>query len=367
MMLSLIALCFATVYFFFIFILRLGLSRLNPCIESKLFRTSIIVAMKNEMRNVRLCMEALSHQDYPKDRLEIVIVDDGSTDGTSEILAEYQEKFPHIKILRNDSTPIGVSSKKLALSKAIAKGTGEILLFTDADCVPPPYWVHSMIACFEPGVGFVVGFSPLIDPTDSVFGKLLLLDSVASGIVAAGCIGLKGAATCTGRNLAYRREIFDQVNGFDKIMYSVSGDDDLFVQLVRKETNWKIKFSTDNESIVPSYQTINFKEFFTQKRRHLSAGKYYNFKLQIAYFLFHSANLFIFTFFLLSTIWRQYFLLALLLLLAKFLFDRLLFVTASKIFNVHLDKKYFVLWVFFFVAYHIIISPLSWIGKIKWK
>lgn len=367
MLVSIIALCLAVVYFCFILLLRLGFSHINQCAETKLFRISIIVAMKNERRYVRSCLEALINQTYPKDRLEIIIVDDGSTDETLNILSEYQNKYSFLKINRNESTPAGLSGKKYALKKAIANSTGEILLFTDADCVPPPDWAYAMLSCFASEVGLVAGFSPLIDPTNSIIGKLLLLDSLVNGSVAAGSIGLGGAATCTGRNLAYRRVVYDQVNGFNKIMHSVSGDDDLFLQLVHKETDWKIRFSNEKDAIVPSYQSKTIKEFFTQKKRHLSAGKYYNLKLQIAYFLFHTSNLFLFAFFLISIILGQNILLAALLLFNKFLIDWLIFLAAGKTFKIRPDMKYFLLWEIFFVLYHLIISPASWFGKIRWK
>jgi cellulose synthase/poly-beta-1,6-N-acetylglucosamine synthase-like glycosyltransferase len=299
--------------------------------------------------------------------MEIIIVDDGSTDETPDILAEYQIKYSFLNVIRNQSTSKGVSSKKVALSKAIEISAGEILLFTDADCVPPPDWAYAMTACFSPGIGLVAGFSPLIDPTDSLIGKLLLLDSLVNGAVAAGSIGLGGAVTCTGRNLTYRREVYNQVNGFVEIRHSISGDDDLFLQLVHKKTNWEIRFTKDQDAIVPSYQTKTFTEIFRQKKRHLSAGRYYNFKLQVVYFLFHLSNLFLCLFFLISIISEQNIFLATLLLLAKFLTDFLFISTAGKNFNFRPNMKYFFLWEIFFVIYNMIIAPLSWFGEIRWK
>lgn len=367
MILLLIVLCFAAIYFGIIFTLRIGLNKIDYGAESKLYRISIIVAMKNEMNHAGSCIEALINQTYPRDRLEIIIVDDGSTDQTPNILVEYQRKYSFLKVIHNESTPSGLSEKKIVLNKAIENSTGEILLFTDADCVPPTNWSYAIVACFSPEVGLVAGFSPLIDPTDSTMGKLLLLDSLVNGAVAAGSIGLGGAVTCTGRNIAYRREAYDQVNGFDRIMQSISGDDDLFVQLVHKETSWKIVFTSDKDSIVPSYQTKTLKEFFTQKRRHLSAGKYYNFKLQVGYFLFHLSNLFLFIFLIGSIILDQNIFLAILLFSAKLLMDWLFIMATAKTFSIRPDIKYFLLWELFFLAYHLIISPVSWMGNIKWK
>jgi len=367
MMLSLIALCFAAVYLGFVLALRIGLSRLDHRVASQSYRISIIVAMKNEKDNAQACLEALIKQKYPEDFLEIIIVDDGSTDETPGILAEYRKKYSFIKIIRNEASPPGLSSKKYALSKGISNSSGEILLFTDADCIPPPGWAYAMISGFSRDVGLVTGFSPLIDPTGSLLGKLLNLDSLVNVAVAAGSTGLGGAVTSTGRNMAFRREVYDQVNGFDKIMQSVSGDDDLFLQLVHQETSWKIKFAKDKDAVVPSFQTKTLKQFFTQKRRHLSAGKYYHFKLKVAYFWFHLSNLFFFIFLAGSIILLQNIFLAILLFSVKLLVDWLFITTVSKTFGIHSAMKYFLTWELFFLCYHVIISPVSWIGTIKWK
>ncbi len=367
MILILIALFLTVLYFSLILTLRIGLSKLDDGAERTLVPISIIIAMKNEMHNVRSCLDALINQTYPKNLLEIIIADDGSTDETPVILAEYQKKYSFLKVIPIASNSQRRGSKKYALSQAINQSNAEILLFTDADCIPPPDWVYAMTSYFSSDVGLVAGFSPLFDPTKSVFGKLLFFDSLMNGAVAAGSIGWSGAVTCTGRNMAYRREVYDQVNGFTEIMPSISGDDDLFLQLVHKKTDWKIRFANDQDAIVPSYQSKSLSEFFRQKRRHLSAGKFYNIKWQIAYLLFHLSFLFLYLFFLFSIITGQNIFLATLLLLAKFLSDALLIIAASKNFNVRPQMKYFFWWEIFFVLYHLIIAPFSWLGKIPWK
>ncbi len=367
MTLALIALFSAAAYCAFLVALRIGLTNLEAGRERNIATISIIVAMRNEGNNGRSCLEALIRQNYPRDKMEIVIVDDGSTDETPQLLEEYQQRCSFIKVIHNDPCPQNFGGKKLALRNGIAESSGEILLFTDADCAPSPGWVRAMTAYFAPGVGLVAGFSPLLDPKDTFIGKLLLIDSLANGTVAAGSIGLGSAVTCTGRNLAYRRQVYFQVNGFNDIMHSISGDDDLFLQLVHRKTDWRIRFAIEPSTIVPSFQTKTVKELFLQKKRHLSAGKYYPVKLKLAYFVFHFSNIMLYLFFFTSLLTGQNILLSMALLGSKFLLDGFVLHATGELFGFHPKMLYLFAWELFFVVYHVIIAPLSWCGRIRWK
>lgn len=359
-----IAFCSLVFYSWCISKLWQGLTRLQSGNDGKLLKASIIVAMKNEMPCARRCLEALIRQNYSADWLEIIVVDDGSTDETPEILAEYASKHPSVKVIRNE---LNHGGKKAALHLGIQHSQGEILLFTDADCAPQPSWVSAMIRKFQPDTGIVVGFSPVIDPSNSVLGKVLQLDSLASGIIAAGAIGNSSAITCTGRNLAYRRAVYEQVNGFQKILHSLSGDDDLFLQLVHKETDWKIQFATAPEAIVPSFQSKSLIELFHQKRRHLSAGKYYGFGLQVGYFLFHAANLLLFVYLVISFFFKTSVMVVALIFFIKLIMDYGLLSKGKKVLHQPGKLTCFLLWELFFLGSNLFIGPAAWVGKIRWK
>ena len=354
------------IYFYFLFLLRIGLFSLKTKPNSKLEKISILAAMRNEASNAERCMQNLVHLDYPKDLLEIIIIDDGSTDKTGAILADYHNSYPSIKIVTIHPTDRNSGNKKRALAKGITLASGNILLFTDADCLVPPGWVKAIMQHFDKGVGVVAGFSPLIGTRTSSFHKIIQLDSLASGIVAAGSIGFGSAVTCTGRNLAYRKIVYEEVEGFKEISSSVSGDDDLFLQLVHKKTKWKIKYATGQNCIVPSLFTKNFSEFLSQKKRHLSAGKYYPFKIQAGYFIFHLTNLSIFILPFYSLFTGKYILLSMALLISKLTADWLLIKSGSKKLNLPVNSGIFLLWEIFFLAYNLFVGPVSWFGKIKW-
>ena len=356
-----------TIYVLIIFWLWRGLKKLVPCTAGELPSISIIVAMKDEQKNAATCLKALLNQDYPEDLLQIIIVDDLSQDATPQILSEFEAISSQIKVIRQKSVPEGISRKKQALSRAVAEARGEILLFTDADCVPTPGWAKSLVSYFDYETGFVAGFSPILDETNSWLGRVQAIDSLAAAVVALGSIKNGGAITCSGRNMAYRREVYEDVRGFEKILHSVSGDDDLFLQLVHRETDWRINFATGPGSIVPSFQSKSLRKIFRQKRRHLSAGKYYNLKVQVGYFIFHLANLSLYLLFLSSIFFGKNILLSSLVLAGKFIIDYLVLRNARNRIQADIGLEQFFLWEFYFWLYNSLIGPASWVGKIKWK
>ena len=238
---------------------------------------SVIIAARNEEANIGLCLDALVKQSYPKKMYDITVVNDRSNDGTGDIVKEYAKKYSNIKSLKINEIPDGFSPKKNALANGIAQARGEIILTTDADCAPVPTWIETMVSYFDSDVGLVAGFSPL-EKTDreTLFSKMMTLDSLSLAAIAAGSFGIAKPLTCNGRNLAYRKKAYDEVGGFDKIKHFVSGDDDLFLHLITGHTSWKTKYAFDKNALVKSTVPENAGHFASQRTRHASKGFFYS-------------------------------------------------------------------------------------------
>jgi len=270
-----------------------GLKRLSLQTSDKLPTVSVVIAARNEARNINRCINALEAQDYPHKKTEIIIVDDRSEDATADIIRSRITKNSHLKLIQIKKRQPGLAPKKLALATGIGTATGEIIFTTDADCRPVPTWISTIMKSFTPKVGLVAGFSPLESESDikSLPQKLVTLDSLSLACVAAGGIGLGRAATCSGRNLAYRKLVYEQVNGFSKISKHISGDDDLFLHLVSQETDWKIHYVLQPNALVYSDPAPDFATFFNQRTRHASKGKHYHFWLTSILILVYLFNL----------------------------------------------------------------------------
>ena len=257
--------------------LTFGLSRLRrkSAISNRdLPSVSVIVAARDEEASLSRCLDALIAQDYPLDRFEIVVVDDRSTDRTFEIARGYEGHHACLRVLRVKEARYACP-KKNALALGIARSRGEIILTTDADCRPGPGWVAGMVRGFAPNVGMVAGQSPP-DPGAGLVARILALESLAKAGLSAGSIGLGIPLSCTGRNLAYRRAAFEAVGGFDRIGHIVAGDDVLLMRLIASRTPWKVRYTTEAGTVVPTAAgSPSPKGLYHQKTRHASKALHY--------------------------------------------------------------------------------------------
>lgn len=207
-------------------------------------------------------------KDYPSDKLEIIIIDDGSNDRTVANVQELMAGTTILKLIEAPQLTTGFAPKKNALLAGIAASTGEVILTTDADCKPGPEWVSGMVSCFEEGTVAVVGYSP-------VSGGIAAFDAFVNGVISAGSIGLGKPTTAVGRNFAYRREAFEAIGGFGKTIQGASGDDDLLLQRFAT-SGGKVAFAVGPATFVPATGAETFGDWLTMKRRHLSAGTRYS-------------------------------------------------------------------------------------------
>ncbi|MCI0512050.1 glycosyltransferase, partial [candidate division KSB1 bacterium] len=345
-----------------------GLNRLRNGQNTDLPPVSVIVTARNEAQHLPACLAALACQTYPPALMQLILVNDRSTDATGAIIAEFCRRHPQARGITIAEGETTASPKKNALATAIQHATGEILLFTDADCCPPPQWVAAMLTYYEPGVGLVAGFSPLISASADKWGGIITLDSLVNALVAAAGFGWNQSITCTGRNLSYTRKVFAAVGGFQAIEHSLSGDDDLFLHQVRLKTASTLRYAISPATIVPALRLEGLVHFFHQRRRHFSAGKYYPRRVQFGYLAYHVTNLALFAGGVGLGCWRPAgWIFAVVLLALKFVADFSLIRKFARLVQYRSSLKYWPGWEFYFLCLNIFVGPTAFFGKIKWK
>ena len=242
-----IGLC--TLYVSLIILFSIGLLRRLRSASPEQPNVSIIVPARNEAHNLDACLNALSAQTYPAHQFEIIIVDDRSTDETANKIRAWQTKLSNLHGVSVEQQEFDCP-KKNALWQGIKQAHHDIVFTTDADCRPGPNWLSSTIVQFASNIGMVIGHAPLIQ--EGKTQSLLSLQALIVSILAAGSAGIGFPLTCTGRNLAFRRQSFDEANGYSAIGHIIGGDDVLLMNQIINNTSWKIRFNADPKSYVPS-------------------------------------------------------------------------------------------------------------------
>ena len=247
---------------------------------------SIIISAHNEQHSIKNLLDRLIEQNYMS-KYEIIIANDRSTDNTKLIIDEYANEYSYIKCIHVDDTPIGWGHKKWALNKCIEQVQYEIILQTDADCLPGANWVKSMVDNFSnPDVIFISGPAPM----GSINNKLNTyyeLDSLAQDALSASALSRNIIFSCTGRNMGFLKKSFLDMNGYDDIQHYESGDDDLLIQKFATLLDGKIQFSFNSDSVVISDPPISLKSFLNQRIRYASKGlDYYKLNTTIEFRVF---------------------------------------------------------------------------------
>jgi len=250
---------------------------------------SVIVAARNEETALPSLLRRLIGQIRAGD--ELLIVDDGSTDATASIARRWCASHEAIRLIRRPGAAAS-GSKKAALSRGIAAASNDLLAFTDADCLPSPTWLDRMRALHAATDEVVLtGYSPMRTPEDAtpLVGPFARYETLVAGIYTAAAAGLRRPYMAVGRNLSYPRSVFESVNGFDDHAETLSGDDDLFVQSVRRRGAARVLAPTDPETFVETRGPSSWSTWIRQKRRHVSTGQHYPWTVGLHLALFHGS------------------------------------------------------------------------------
>ncbi|MDZ7724350.1 MAG: glycosyltransferase [candidate division KSB1 bacterium] len=318
-----------------------------------------MVAARNEQNTIRNCLKALLAQSYPQDRIEFIVVVDQSTDKTLNYAEAISRTDPRLRVFQNTAS-LWKSSKKAALALAVQQATGEIILFTDADCTPGPRWVSRMVSRFSPHTGLLAGFSPQLAGR-GLWSAVLCIDSAAAALVSAGTIGWNHGVTCTGRNLAVRSQALNDIGGYAALPDTLSGDDDFLLHAVQNSSPWDTAYCMNQDATVPSQGPSGIWAFLVQKQRHISSGKHYHTGAGWGYALYHVFNVILW---LAPVSGSEYFGL---FLLAKLGMDFLILSWFLKQVYGKLNLLGFLGWNVFFPVYHLLSAPVAFLGRLTWK
>jgi poly-beta-1,6-N-acetyl-D-glucosamine synthase len=229
---------------------------------------SIIVAARNEEKTISSLIDSLAQQNYPKDKFEIIIVDDHSTDKTSEIISELIHKHPELKIIK--TSPAGIGKKK-AITQGVEAAQGVIILTTDADCVSSTGWIKGMIESFKEKTQLVIG-AVKIKSDQTFFSTLQVMEF--SSVLGTGMamMGWGRAVMCNGASLAFRKRAFEEVQGYEGNFNIPSGDDEFLMRKIDQKYPRGIAVVSQKDCLVETAHLDSLNNFIQQRLRW--AGKW---------------------------------------------------------------------------------------------
>lgn len=232
---------------------------------------SVIVCAKDAYEYLIDLIPRILSQDYPD--FELVIVNDCSTDETAEYLEELVRHRPDINVVSLTQSLNFFHGKKFPLSMGIKSAKHDLLLLTDADCLPEnDQWIKGMVGAYREDTGIVLGYGPYFT-RKGLLNKLIRFDTLYTAIQYLSMALARRPYMGVGRNLSYRRELFYKNKGFTSHYTIPSGDDDIFVSQVANKDNTRIFI--DPNCRMESEPKHSFGNWMRQKRRHYSTVNMY--------------------------------------------------------------------------------------------
>ena len=324
---------------------------------------TIIIPARDEENNIGALLTALHAQAYPQEKIEIIVVDDHSTDKTAEIVRQ----FDGVKMISLKEDTIN-SYKKKAIESGIAAASAKLIITTDADCIPPSDWLKTIVAFKQStGAGFIV--APVVfESSPSLVNIFQSLDFMTLQGITGASVYKKLHTMCNGANLAYEKKLFDEVGGFAGIDHIASGDDMLLMHKIAKKFPDRIHYLKSVDATVSTKPMPDWHTFFNQRIRWASKATHYNDKrifwvLLLVYFF----NLSFLALIIAGFVDPFYWLLFVGLWLAKTIVEWPFMFSVTSFFNRKSLLKYFFFVQPIHIFYTIISGLLGQMGTYEWK
>lgn len=325
---------------------------------------SVVICARNEDDNLSAFLPLIIAQDYPD--FEVVVVNDCSWDHTADVLKEFSQKYPKLKVVTIKEDENFSHGKKFAQMVGIKGAKNEHLLFTDADCRPSSsQWIKHMVSNYDDKTEIVLGYGAY-EKNKSLLNKIIRFDTFY--------IALQYLSFClsgktymgVGRNLSYKKSLFFKLKGFASHYHIESGDDDLLVNEAATKRNSKIEINL--KSFTVSKVKKNWAGWWRQKRRHITTGTHYNFKSKFRLGLLAGSQYLLFiTFIILLALGSNFY-----LVLGLFCFRLCIqFIIFIKSMNKLREKD--LLWlspfleIFLMIFYPVLTLSNLFLKKNKWK
>jgi len=237
-------------------------SRATPCSVEYKPSVSILIPAHNEDKVIGKLLQKMTELAYPKDKLEVILIDDASSDNTGQIAEDYSKQCTFIKVLHRDKQ-VGGRGKASALNAALKQATGEIVLCFDADYLPHSDIVAKLVEKFaDPNVGAVQGRPVVLNEPRNIITRIIALERIGGYRVDQEARDILGLVPQFGGTVGgFRRSIVSGFGGFDESM--LTEDTDLTFQIYL--AGYKIRYAGDAECYEEAVDS--WKAYWRQRHR----------------------------------------------------------------------------------------------------
>ncbi|MCF8213645.1 MAG: glycosyltransferase [Chitinophagaceae bacterium] len=260
------------VFYYLRYFCLLAFYRQKQALSVKEQAVSVIICARDEADQIEANLPGVLAQTY-RSTYEIVVVNDNSLDDTKYLLEGLYRDFKQLHIVELKQEAMHIPGKKFPLSMGIKSAKYELLLLTDADCIPASeHWILKMQAAFADGIQIVLGYGAY-KRKKGLLNRVIRFDTFHTALQYLSCALAGQPYMGVGRNLAYKKELFYRQKGFAAHHHLPGGDDDLFINACATKENTAIVI--DKDTFTYSTPPASIGEWISQKERHNSTGKYY--------------------------------------------------------------------------------------------
>ena len=253
---------------------------------------TILIPVRNESAHIETCLQSILSNSYPIHLLQIIVIDDHSTDDTATLALQYRNSGVEVLYLKDYFDGLGIATlayKKSAIEYGISKAKGELMVATDGDCRVSRDWLGLLASYYERYEPVFIAAPVCLEHTGSSFQRFQALDFV--GMMGVTGAGIEGGYNymCNGANLAYRKDVFYAVGGFEGINAQASGDDMLLMQKIATMYPSRIGFLKNVGASTFTAVKPSMGAFFSQRLRWASKSTKYQKRIttvQLALVLF---------------------------------------------------------------------------------
>ncbi len=268
----LIAITIIQVFYYTWFFRRIAYFKPGVKTQSQQHPVSVIICARDEDENLARNLPGVLVQSYPSTS-EVVVVNDNSVDDSKYILQELKKTFKSLNVVELTQEAKLINGKKYPLSIGIREAKHEILLLTDADCVPASeHWIQKMQDGYDENIEIVLGYGAY-HKCPGLLNKLIRFETFHTALqyLSYALAGMPYMGV--GRNLSYKKSLFLRNKGFSSINHIPSGDDDLFVNKVATRHNTAVII--DPDAVTRSIPKTTWGSWLKQKSRHYTTARFY--------------------------------------------------------------------------------------------